>query len=260
MLEFLQTGKALSVLAAIGIIGVVSKFITRSLYKRLLKESENMAMTRNKNLKVLKQRLENTYRLNQNIINTQAYLDKLMYGFRFMYLPLDTWNNLSFQMMILGLLAGGTGSFLAYWYRLDAYYIVLYASMGALGGLFLAFLDSSFNIGQKQQKLETILLEYVDNSVFVRAARENPVREAAAARAGQAVQERERLTREDEIKDGLVRTEEPRRPVVRSFRGRNSKAEELLRTVRSLKDEEAVAASFPGPRKAPSDGRATSRA
>ncbi|MFQ8840313.1 MAG: hypothetical protein ACLR8P_04605 [Clostridium fessum] len=62
MLEFLQTGKALSVLAAIGMIGFVSKLITRSLYKRLLKETDNMAMTRNKNLQNLKQRLENTCR------------------------------------------------------------------------------------------------------------------------------------------------------------------------------------------------------
>ena len=76
MLEFLQTGKALSVLAAIGMIGFVSKLITRSLYKRLLKETDNMAMTRNKNLQNLKQRLENTCRLGQNIVNTQAYLDK----------------------------------------------------------------------------------------------------------------------------------------------------------------------------------------
>ena len=74
MLEFLQTGKALSVLAAIGMIGFVSKLITRSLYKRLLKETDNMAMTRNKNLQNLKQRLENTCRLGQNIVNTQAYL------------------------------------------------------------------------------------------------------------------------------------------------------------------------------------------
>jgi len=128
MLEFLQTGKALSVLAAIGIIGIVSKLITRSLYKRLLKETDNMAMTKNKNLKVLKQKLENAYRLNQNIVNTQAYLDKHLYGFRFMHVSLDSWNNLSLQMTILSLLAGGFGSFMSYWYRLGSYYIVLYAS------------------------------------------------------------------------------------------------------------------------------------
>ena len=239
MLELLQTGKALTVLAAIGIIGIVSKLITRSLYKRLLKETDNMAMTKNKNLKVLKQKLENAYRLNQNIVNTQAYLDKQLYGFKFMHISLETWNNLSLQMTILGLLAGGAGSFMSYWYRLDSYYIVLYAAMGALGGLLLTFMDSSFNITGKQQKLETVLLEYVDNSVFVRAARDNSVRETAGqARAAATAQSRERLTRENEIKDGLVREEEPRQLSPRNIRGRNSKAEELLRTVRNMKDDD----------------------
>lgn len=245
MLEFLQTGKALSVLAAIAFIGVVSKLITRSLYRRLLKDTENMAMTRNKNLKILKQKLENTYRLNQNIVNSRAYLDKLMYDFRFLRMPLDTWNNVSRQMVLLGLLAGGAGSFLSYWYRIDSYYIVLYASVGALAGLFLAFLDSSFNISQKKQKLETILLEYVDNSVFVRAARENVTRERNSNSADRertndralfSTEDREQFIRENEIKDGLVREEPPRRASVRSLRSRNSKAEDLLRTVRSMKD------------------------
>ena len=143
-------------------------------------------------------------------------------------------------MILLGLLAGGTGSFLSYWYRLDSYYIVLYASIGALMGLFLAFVDSSFNIAQKQQKLETVLLEYVDNSVFVRAARENAGRDNAA-RDTQMLQDRDRLVRENGLKDGLVQDDEGRRGVVRPLRSRNSKADELLRTVRNMKDEEEPA-------------------
>ncbi len=269
MLEFLASGKALSVLAAIGVIGIVSKLITRSLYKRLLKETDNMAMTKNKNLKALKQKLENAYRLNQNIVNTQAYLEKQLYGFRFMNLSLDTWNNLSMQMVILGLLAGGAGSFLAYWYRLDSYYIVLYASVGALSSLLLT------------------LLEYMDNSVFVRAARENTGRDAAMSRAAltaqdwdkdrQAREERkDRQTREDEIinergargeearersrdeefkermsregnKDSLARGEETKnglikeetgRGTIRSIKSRNSRADDLLRAVRTMKEED----------------------
>lgn len=46
MLEMLQTGKALYALAAIGAIGAISKLITRSLYKRLIRETDNMAMTK----------------------------------------------------------------------------------------------------------------------------------------------------------------------------------------------------------------------
>ena len=53
MLEMLQTGKALYALAAIGAIGAISKLITRSLYKRLIRETDNMAMTKNRNLKAL---------------------------------------------------------------------------------------------------------------------------------------------------------------------------------------------------------------
>ena len=139
MLEFLQTGKALSVLAAIGMIGFVSKLITRSLYKRLLKETDNMAMTRNKNLQNLKQRLENTCRLGQNIVNTQAYLDKQIDGFSFLHISLDAWNGVSMEMVLLGLLTGAAEAFLAYWYELDASYIVLYASAAVMSGLFLAF-------------------------------------------------------------------------------------------------------------------------
>lgn len=214
MLEMLQTGKALYALAAIGAIGAISKFITRSLYKRLIRETDNMAMTKNRNLKTLKQKLENVCRLNQNIVNTEAYLERQMYGFRFMNLSLNSWNNLSAQMTILGIMAGGAASFAAYWYRLDSYYIVLYASAGAFLGLVLAFLDSSFSIGLKQQRLANALLEYTDNSVLVRAFRDNagqeerfqdsvrrlPVREIHT----DELEEREALIRENAIRDGLI--------------------------------------------------------
>ena len=50
MLQFLQTGKVLYVLAAIVGLGMLSKLVTSSLYKRLIKETGNMALTKNKNL------------------------------------------------------------------------------------------------------------------------------------------------------------------------------------------------------------------
>ena len=59
MLEFLQTGRMLYVLAAICALGTLSTLVTGSLYKRLIKETGNMALTKDKNLKALKQRMEN---------------------------------------------------------------------------------------------------------------------------------------------------------------------------------------------------------
>ena len=109
-------------------------------------------------------------------MNTQAYLDKQIDGFSFLHISLDAWNGVSMEMVLLGLLTGAAEAFLAYWYELDASYIVLYASAAVMSGLFLAFIESCFQIDQKQQRLETALLEYVDNSVFLRAAREKETR------------------------------------------------------------------------------------
>ena len=89
MLEFLQTGRMLYVLAAICALGTLSTLVTGSLYKRLIKETGNMALTKDKNLKALKQRMENVFLINHGIRNVNAYIEKQLYGFRFMHMSLD---------------------------------------------------------------------------------------------------------------------------------------------------------------------------
>lgn len=164
MLQFLQTGKVLYMIAGVCTLGMLSKLVTSSLYKRLIKETGNMALTKNRNLKALKQRTENMFLLGHGIRNTQAYIEKQMYGFRFMHVSLDSWDNLSLQAMILCFLIGGAAAFASYWCRSDSYYIVLYGSMGILSGLLLVFVDNGANIALKRQQLADSLTDYVENS------------------------------------------------------------------------------------------------
>ena len=141
MLEFLQTGRMLYVLAAICALGTLSTLVTGSLYKRLIKETGNMALTKDKNLKALKQRMENVFLINHGIRNVNAYIEKQLYGFRFMHMSLDGWDNLSVQAMILCFMAGGV-----------------------FGGLFLAFVDNGIGAGTKRKQLADHLVDYVENS------------------------------------------------------------------------------------------------
>ncbi len=164
MLEFLQTGRMLYVLAAICALGTLSKLVTGSLYKRLIKETGNMALTKDKNLKALKQRMENVFLINHGIRNVNAYIEKQLYGFRFLHVSLDGWDNLSVQAMILCFMAGGAAAFGAYWYRCDNYYIVLYGAAGVFSGLFLAFVDNGVGAGTKRKQLADYLVDYVENS------------------------------------------------------------------------------------------------
>ena len=164
MLQFLQTGKVLYVLAGVCGLGIISKLVTSSLYKRLMKETGNMALTKNKNLRSFKQKTENMFLLSHGIRNVNAYIEKQLYSFRFMRMSLDSWDNMSVQAMILCFLIGGLGAFGAYWYRCDSYYIVLYGTMGILSGLALVLVDNSVNTSLKRQQLVDTLIDYVENS------------------------------------------------------------------------------------------------
>lgn len=168
MLHLLETGNAIYVLAAVCILSLASKLITRNLYKRLIKETDNMTLTKNKYLRTLKQKAENTYRVNQGISNTRAYLEKQLYNFKFFGLSLNGWSGFSTQLTLLCFLGGCAGAFAAYWYRLDSYYIVLYGATGILAGLLSTLFDSGINLPERKQQLVVSLQDYMENSFFSR--------------------------------------------------------------------------------------------
>lgn len=168
MQEFLATGKVLYVLAGLCLLSMVCKWMTKGLYKRLMKETSNMAMTKNKNLKTLKQRIESTYRVNGGVGNMSAYLERQTLDFKFMKVSLSGWGNFSNQLTLLCFLVGGTAAFMSYWYRSDTYYIALYGTMGILTGLLTLVVDIGVNLSEKRQQLLVALEDYMDNSLFFR--------------------------------------------------------------------------------------------
>ncbi len=172
MLQILESGQALYALAAVCVLGILARLTARTLYRRLIRETDNMALTKNRYLREFKQKAENTYRLNQGIHNTQAYLEKQLTAYRFLGITLNGWTNLAGQMTVLCFLLGGAGSFLSYWYRCDSYYIVLYASAGILMGLLTLFLDIGVNLSEKRLQLLCVMQDYLENSLFNRLARE----------------------------------------------------------------------------------------
>lgn len=188
MLEFLETGKALYVLAAVCILGLLGRLVARNLYKRLMKETDNMTLTKNRYLRDLKQKTENTYRLNQGIRNSRVYLEKQLTSYHFLGMSLSGWASFGGQMTILCFLLGGAASFGAYWYRCDSYYIVLYGSVGILAGLMTMMADYWANLSERKQQLLNSLQDYMENSLFNRLMRETAITigEEARRENGQA--------------------------------------------------------------------------
>ncbi|WP_101876618.1 hypothetical protein [Lachnoclostridium edouardi] len=240
MQEFLTTGQALYVLAGICGLGVFCKWVTRILYKRLIKESKNVAMTKNKNLKMLKQRVESTYRTNSGIHNMSTYLEHQMTDFKFLGVTLTGWGNFSNQMTLLCFIAGGAASFLSYWYRSDSYYIILYGSMGILGGLFTMFVDSGVNLNEKRGQLLIALEDYMDNSLFFRPGKGRMVYQEEASETARSGS---RETLRERVYAGTEPNEEDNQEEFAGKEGREAMKARTAAARRSSRRREAVRAA-----------------
>ncbi|HCD42837.1 MAG TPA: hypothetical protein DEQ64_03685 [Lachnoclostridium sp.] len=229
MLEFLQTGKALFVLAALCGIGIITRWLTRNLYKRLIKESDNLTLTKNKSLRAFKQKTENTYQMNQGIPKVKPYLERQMYDFKYMGVTLHGWNMFSNQMTLWCFLAGGAAAFAAYWYRTDSYYIVLYGSAGIMAGLFTILVDHGAGIVEKRQQLFAALDNYLENTLIYRLDLE---REDLQAISGPHMETRENIRSIYSQSTKAVAEAEPeqdKKADRRSARQRNGTLEKPLR-------------------------------
>lgn len=254
MLQFLQTGKVLYVLAAFCVLGTISKLVTSSLYKRLIEETDNMALTKNKNLRALKQKTENVFLVNRSVRNPGAYIEKQLYGFRFMKISLNSWDHLAVQAMILSFMIGGIAAFGAYWYRCDSNYIVLYGTMGILSGLFMVFVDNITNVSGKRQHLADCLIDYVENSPHFYRNVDKFQDDADSNKKGMAgISENEhreskvRGERKTENLAVLARKKESKVPAVRQLKEnkprREENADELEKSIGYLKQSlEQIAA------------------
>lgn len=173
MLQLLETGKAFYLLEAICLLGIITRMITRHLYKRLVKESTNLTLTKNKSLRELKLRAENTYRMNQGLRDSSAWLERQLYELKQGGMTLHSWNNLSGQWTWLCLLVGGVGAFFSYWYRLDTYYMVLYGGGAVLLSMFMMLFDSG--AAAYREQLVVTLQDYLENIMCPRLARNLPI-------------------------------------------------------------------------------------
>ncbi len=188
MIALLETGQALYVLMAVCVLSVATRLMTKNLYKRLIKETSNMTMTKNKSMKDLKQKAESAYRMNQGLRDSAAWLEHQLNDFRYIGMTLAGWNNFSNQLSWLCLLLGGAGAFFSYWFRMDTYYVVMYGGGAVLMAMLTMLFDNGTMSGKREQ-LSAALQDYLENVMCPRLAKslnEDGAREGAAepARAG----------------------------------------------------------------------------
>lgn len=149
-------------------LSIFLKIFLGMLYRHMIKEADNMAITSNKLLKQCKIKFSNCYELNNGIHNIPVFVDKFINRLSLGHFSFDLIYHLSGQLMLLSVVSAGVGicrSILA-GRTLGAilpFYIVSFL------GLYLYFSVSTVaDIKGKRRVLKINLVDYLENHLSSR--------------------------------------------------------------------------------------------
>lgn len=149
-------------------LSIFLKIFLGALYRHMIKEADNMAITSNKLLKQCKIKFANCYELNNGIHNIPVFVDKFINRLSLGHFSFDLIYHLSGQLMLLSVVSAGVGicrSIMA-GRTLGAvlpFYIVSFL------GLYVYFSVSTVaDIKGKRRVLKINLVDYLENHLSSR--------------------------------------------------------------------------------------------
>lgn len=174
MLNYLEQGMILYVMAAVCVIGVISRFAANRCYKSLIRQSDNLAAAKDKQLQQMKTKYESIYRMNCGIKNTEAFVSKMQQQYRIAGTRLTSWENCSIYCAAAAFLIGAVSSLILYLNKGSVQNCVLYLAGGSLMAAGLIVLSGLMGNSSNKDLLETALVHYFENVLVVRSARDMP--------------------------------------------------------------------------------------
>ncbi len=158
-----QVGNEIYFLWGIGLLGLLLKMITSTYLKSMIKASENMATTRKRSLRIMRQKYENGRSLGINKGSGQAFVEKNVRALKLGVVPLEAWRRSGVALCSIVLLSVG-GSFLYYdvsW-RGSPEMINFLINAGMVCA-FLMFIENIFLVTNKMEILKANIRDYLEN-------------------------------------------------------------------------------------------------
>ena len=144
-------------------LSIICQFITGVIYRRLIKETDNMSATNNKFLKQCKMKFANCYQMSGGVANIPVFVDKLLSRISILGISLRGIQHLAGQFMLLSVVAAGAGACSEIIEgetvgKVLPYYIVSFL------GLYVYFSVSGIvDIQGKKENLKINLVDYLEN-------------------------------------------------------------------------------------------------
>lgn len=142
---------------------ILCQILIGVLYRRLIRETENMSATKNKSLQKLKLKFTSCRQLHETIPNVAVFVDKYINQLSIGRFPVSFFRHLSGQLTLLSVLVAGIGACLGI-IRGESFLAIAPFYLISFFGLYLYFAVSSLtDIPGKMGILRTNLVDYLEN-------------------------------------------------------------------------------------------------
>ena len=156
-------GTNVHILWGIGLLGLLIKMIVNFHVKTLVRASENMATTRKRSLRIMRQKYVNGRNLGINRGNGAAFVEKNVRRLKWAGLPLEFWKRSSLLLSISAIMLMA-GSFIYYETRWrGSPEMVTFLANGVLVCAFLVVVENIFLVNNKMEILKANIRDYLEN-------------------------------------------------------------------------------------------------
>lgn len=144
-------------------LSIICQIIIGVIYRKLIKETDNMSTAKNKFLKQCKLKFINCYQLSGEVANISVFVDKSMSKISFLGISMSVWHHLAGQFILLSVVAAGAGACYEITQgekkkKILPYYVVSFLA------LYVYFSVSGLvDITGKKECLKINLVDYLEN-------------------------------------------------------------------------------------------------
>lgn len=153
-------------------LGLAIRLIINLTFSGLVKESDNLGATNNKQLKHMKMKFETCYKLKIGVNNVDTFVDKNVLRYRLGAILLSTWECFSGQVLYLSLLLVPVSALFGVIFDCSQDKILLTGAVGILVSAVFIIVDKGINLSVKKKMIKMNLLDYLENFCKVRMEQE----------------------------------------------------------------------------------------
>lgn len=159
------------VIAGLCFFGVLSKLLLQGKLHRLLKASENMSSTKERQIRTIRNHYENSLNMDLQVHRIRAFVEKYILKLKYGGIPIRIWDVVALEAAMLSVAAGGIGIINAIHRNYGEQVIAEILIATILSCAVLLTIENLFRIENFYDRIEANMEDYLENNLKNRLGR-----------------------------------------------------------------------------------------